>query len=96
MITGMEFSKKLTVLSWAVALTLTILAVILPAIGVSVEGIHTALPYSWAEVTAVQGFYLWKAKNENRHKYAMRYVDAIADRYGIDIALRIAEIVLKD
>lgn len=92
----MEFSKKITILSWAVALILTFLAVVLPACEVSIEGIHTALPYSWAEVTAVQAFYLWKAKNENRHKYAMRYVDKVASQYGIEVALRIAEIVLKD
>lgn len=92
----MEFSKKLTALSWAVAGVLTALAVVLPALGVSIEGIHAALPYSWGEVTVVQGFYLWKAKNENRHKYAMLYVDTVAERHGIDAALRIAEAVLKD
>lgn len=92
----MEFSKKITAISWAVALILTALAVILPVFGISIEGIHTALPYSWGEVTAVQAFYLWKAKNENRSKFAMLYVDKIAERYGIENALRIAEIVLKD
>lgn len=92
----MEFSKKLTVISWAVALILTLLAVVLPVFGAPIEGIHTALPYSWGEVTAVQAFYLWKAKNENRHKYAMKYVDKIAKQYDIEAALRVAEIVLKD
>lgn len=92
----MEFSKKITILSWAVALTLTFLAVVLPVYGKSIEGINTALPYSWGEVTAVQAFYLWKAKNENRHKYAMKYVDKIAKKHGIDVALRVAEIVLKE
>lgn len=96
MVICMEFSKKLTVLSWSVALILTTLAVILPAFGISIEGIHTALPYSWAEVTAVQAFYLWKAKSENRHKYAMMYVDKFAHEHGVDKAMRIAEIVLKD
>lgn len=92
----MAFSKKLTIVSWAVALILTLLAVVLPLFGVSIDGIQTALPYSWGEVTTVQAFYLWKAKNENRHKYAMRYVDKIAERYDIETALRVAEIVLKD
>ena len=64
----MEFSKKLAVLSWAVALVLTTLSVVLPIMGYSIEGICTALPYSWGEVTVIQGFYLWKAKNENRSK----------------------------
>ena len=92
----MEFSKRLTVLSWSVALILTTLAVVLPFKQVPIDGIQTALPYSWGEVTAVQAFYLWKAKNENRHKYAMRYVDGIAEKHGIQTALQVAEIVLKD
>ena len=92
----MEFSKKLTVVSWAVAILLTILAVILPVWSVSVEGLLVALPLSWGEVTVVNGFYLWKAKNENRSKYAMKYLDKIARKYDADTAIRIAEIVLKD
>lgn len=92
----MEFSKKITVLSWAVSLTLTALAVLLPLWQQSADGVISALPYCWGEVTACSGFYLWKAKNENRSKYAMRYVDKFADRYGIDAAARIAEVVLKD
>lgn len=92
----MEFSKKITVLSWAVALILTALAVLLPIWQVSIEGIVAALPLCWAEVAAANGFYFWKSKNENRSKYAMRYVDKIARLYDIDTAVRIAEIVLKD
>lgn len=92
----LEFSKRITVLSWAVALILTALAALLPLWQVSIDGICTALPYSWGEVTACSGFYLWKAKNENRHKYAMKYVDKIARQHDLETAVRIAEIVLKD
>ena len=92
----MEFSKKITVLSWSVALVLTFLAVVLPIYEVSIEGVLAAMPYSWGAVTAVQAFYLWKAKNENRSKYAMRYVDKIAKQHDVETALRVAEIVLKD
>lgn len=92
----MEFSKRITALSWAVALVLTFLAVVLPVNDVSIDGIVAVLPYSWAEVTAVNGFYLWKAKNENRSKYAQMYVDKIAEQHGIDTAIRMAEVVLKD
>lgn len=91
----MEFSKKLAVLSWVVTLILTFLSVILPPFGISIEGIHTALPYSWGEASVVQAFYIWKAKNENRHKYAMLYIDKIAERHGIEMALRFAEVVLN-
>ncbi len=92
----MEFSKKLAVLSWAVALVLTTLSVVLPILGYSIEGIHTALPYSWGEVTVVQGFYFWKARSENRSKYAQLYVDTVGDKHGFESAMRIAEFVLKD
>lgn len=49
-----------------------------------------------AEVSVYSAFYLWKSKNENRSKYAQLYVNEIADRYGIDIAIRIAEVVLRE
>lgn len=42
------------------------------------------------------GSYAWKEKNANRSKYAMEFVDKIADRYGPDVAVRVAEVVLKD
>ena len=42
------------------------------------------------------GFYYWKSKNENRAKYAQRFLNKFADKYGADAALRATEIVLKD
>lgn len=92
----MEFSKKILLMSWAVALILTMLAVVFPILSISIEGIHVALPLSWAEVTAANGFYFWKAKNENRSKYAMKYVDKYARKHDVETGLRVAEIVLKD
>ena len=44
----------------------------------------------------VGALYLWKAKNENRAKYAQKFVKQFANTYGIDAAIRIAEVVLKD
>lgn len=40
--------------------------------------------------------YAWKEKAANRSKYAMQYVDKIADTYGPETAIRISEIVLQD
>ena len=42
------------------------------------------------------GFYLWKSKNENRAKYAQKFVRLFAKEYGVENAIRLAEIVLKD
>lgn len=57
------------------------------------DGDHVAV---LAETTSSSGFYLWKAKNENRAKYAQKYMDKWAEKYGPEAAARIAEIVLKD
>ena len=49
-----------------------------------------------AEISIYSGGYLWKSKVENRHKYAQLYVKEIADKYGVDVAIRIAEVVLRE
>lgn len=91
------FHKKLLILSWAVAIILTALAVILPVVGChDLQGLYIALPLSWGEVAVATGFYFWKSKNENRYKYTHKFVMELADKYGIDAALRAAEITLKD
>ena len=92
----MEFSKKIVRLSWGVNLAILILITVLPIFQVPVDGLVSALPYSWGELALVEGFYLWKAKCENRNKYAMKYMDKVSEKYDPDVAIRIAEIVLKD
>ena len=82
----MEFSKKWLICS---ALFVTIAG----GAGAGLTEITLAV---LAETTASSGFYLWKAKNENRAKYAQKYMDKWADKYGPEAAARIAEIVLKD
>ena len=77
----MEFSKKWLICSALVSL------------GADMTEITLAV---LAETTASSGFYLWKAKNENRAKYAQKYMDKWAEKYGPEAAARIAEIVLKD
>ena len=89
-----ETTKILLVLSWAVTLIFSALASLFPVFGISAEGVETIAPLAWAEVTALNGFYVWKAKNENRAKYAQRFISEIADKYGIESAALIAETVL--
>ena len=91
-----ETTKILLVLSWAVSLIFSALAALFPVFGISAEGVETIAPLAWAEVTALNGFYDWKAKNENRAKYAQRFIAEIAEKYGIESAALIAETVLKD
>lgn len=64
----MEFSKKWLICSALVSLALIIAC----AAGADLTEITLAV---LAETTASSGFYLWKAKNENRAKYAQKYMD---------------------
>lgn len=91
-----ETTKILLVLSWAVTLIFSALAALFPVYGLSADGVGIIVPLAWAEVTALNGFYVWKAKNENRAKYAQRFLSEIAEKYGIESAALIAETVLKD
>lgn len=92
----LETTKILLVISWATAITLTALTVLFPFWELPADGLHVVTPLAWAEVTAFNGFYIWKAKNENRAKYAQEFVCKIADKYGVEAAALFAEVVLKE
>lgn len=92
----MEFSKKHLIFSWAITLILTYLTIRAAQKGLPLDGYIVVTPLSWAETGASSGFYYWKSKNENRSKHTQRFVNKFAKEYGIDAALRMAEIVLKD
>ena len=49
-----------------------------------------------AQLAVAIGFYYWKSKNENRSKHAMELVEKLADKYGIENVVTLAEVVLKD
>lgn len=92
----MEFSKKLLIFSWTVTLILTVLTVWMSQNAMPLDAMMVVTPLSWAASDVVTGFYLWKAKNENRAKYAQRFLHDIAREWGPETAIRMAEIVLKD
>lgn len=89
---GMAWSKRILVLSYLV------LAVFIVIFLVSDDKASAATVLcAWiVECGAVTGFYFWKAKNENRSKYAQKFVKELADKYGLDSTARIIEAVLKD
>lgn len=87
-----EYSKR--ILAFSYALLLVLLLLLLAAEEKEALG---GIICAWiAECGAATGFYFWKAKNENRSKYAMKFVRELADRYGLDGAARILEIVLRE
>ena len=85
----MEFSKKWLICSALVSLALIIAC----AAGADLTEITLAV---LAETTASSGFYLWKAKNENRSKYAIKYIKSLPETYTAEEKARFLEIVLKD
>lgn len=50
----------------------------------------------WAAWATYGGFYQWKSKCENRAKYAQKFIDSLADKYGIDAIAPIAQSVIQD
>ena len=86
----MEFSKKMLVLPSLVTVSLIVATVVINIVTEHDVTALAALAGTWG------GFYLWKSKNENRAKYAQKFVRLFAKQYGVENAIRLAEIVLKD
>lgn len=92
----MEFSKKLLIFQYIASSILIIASIIGTLTDHDVTAIAALAGASIIADGTVTGFYFWKSKNENRAKYAQRFVKLFAKEYGIDSAIRIAEVVLKD
>lgn len=92
----MEFSKKLVVIQCFMSFILIVVTVIGALTGNDVTSIAMIAGTSVLADGGIIGFYFWKSKNENRAKYAQRFVTLFAEKYGIEAAIRISEVVLKD
>lgn len=97
----METSKKLLYLSYLMAIILIIIVVTTTFMQLDNTNLVIVAGAWITECAAYSGFYLWKAKNENRSKYAQRfiqkdYVKDLIKEYGADSAIRILETILKD
>ncbi len=89
-------SKLILAVDFAVAILLTGAVAAGAWLGRDVYQV-TAVCACWdAQMTAAVGFYYWKAKNENRSKYAMALVRDLAQEYGIENVISLANTVLKD
>ena len=91
-----EFSKMMLVFHIFISVCLCITTIIGVFKGVDVTAIGILAGTSFVTDGTWGGFYYWKSKNENRAKYAQKFVKSMADRYGIDAVCRICELVLKD
>ena len=92
----MEFSKKMLVLHIFISVVLCGITVTGTILGWDATALAVLAGTSLVTDGTWGGFYLWKSKNENRAKYAQRFLKQFANQYGADVALRAAEIVLKD
>ena len=93
---AVEFSKKLLFFSWLVTLAVTVLSICFSLKSMPMDALYMITPLSWAETGTATGFYFWKARTENRAKHGQTFLKEFAEKYGADIALRMAEIVLKE
>lgn len=92
-------SKKLLLFFYGVALLLTLTAVRmanLPEPNTEAVSIMARLTEIWyGGTTLITGFYLWKARSENRNKYSQLWYEKIAEKDGWEAAARFAELVTK-
>lgn len=51
---------------------------------------------AWAEASAYSALYLNKSKMENRYKYCYKWVDQMADKYGIENVADLAKSIIED
>lgn len=92
----METSKKLLLLTAALAIGTTTLGIVLACFNLAADMMLVIVPVAWSPFDLAIGFYFWKAKNENRAKYQQKFITKWAAEYGVESALRAAETVLKD
>ena len=92
----MEFSKKLLIYSCIATVILTAMMIVFSLMQLPLDGMIVVVPLSWAETGVSTGYYYWKSKNENRAKYAQTFLKHFAEKWGPDVAIRMAEVVLKD
>ena len=92
-----ETSKKIIWVSYAIAIALAIIICVEMRFGIDTSDTISAFMAVFAEITASNAFYFWKAKNENRHKYTIQLIERLQkEGYDGDFISRIAEIIIKD
>ncbi len=91
-----EFSKMSLILHYLVSAVLIAVVIVGTLTGYDVTNVAMLAGAS----VLVDGYdtkhYFWKARNENRAKYAQQFVKDLAQAYGIDAAIRVADTVLKE
>ena len=86
-----EFSKKLLVASYIIAILVTIATFTLPIITYTVSGqlmdYSSLMPIAlacWGEVTVGNSFYYWKARSENKIKMMASMEKELLDKINLE------------
>lgn len=92
----MQTSKMILLADFIIAILLTVAVTVGAYLEMDMSQV-AAIAVGWdGQLAVASGFYYWKAKNENRSKYAMKLVKELASEYGIENVVGLAEIILKD
>lgn len=92
----MQTSKLILVIDFVVAILLAVAVAVGSFLARDMSQLAAVAGFWDAQFAVAIGFYYWKAKNENRSKHAMRLVKKLAEQYGIENVVSLAEVVLKD
>ena len=92
----MEFSKRMLLLQTCISATLIAVTVAGSFMGCDMTAVAAIAGGSILVDGSSTAFYLWKARTENRAKYAQKFVGDFAQTYGFDAAIRMAETVFRD
>ena len=93
---GIEFSKLALMIQFGLSVALTALVAVWTLLGKDISGLSIVTGGSYLSDGAVTSFYLWKAKTENRAKYAELFALRTAKEYGIEAAIQLTELILRD
>ena len=91
-----QTSKLILIVDFLVAFLLAIAVIIGAYLDKDMSQV-AAVAIGWdAQLAAAVAFYYWKAKNENRSRHAMKLVEKLAEQYGIENVIQLAQTILKD
>lgn len=76
----METSKKVLLVSYALMIIITTFVCVVFYLGYDIQHLNVLLGLTWAEVTAANSFYFWKARAENKLKISKSIDPRILDK----------------
>ena len=75
-----ETSKKILLVSYALMIVITSFSLVVFYLGYDITALGVLLGLTWAEVTAANSFYFWKARAENKIKLSKSIDPAIVEK----------------